>query len=104
MNLRRTTDLHETLVAVADRQFVCHPAWSPHVPGWGWTSGGDIGLSLQGYLSTLHRARLIDIDRRSFDHVGGDPVVLTRAGVARLREWESVARQLVNSTPRTETS
>jgi hypothetical protein len=68
------------LVAVRDGAVVCHPAWSHHVPGWGWSGGGDVSLPVQNALSDLHSGRLLTVDTTVRDHVDGDPVVLTEAG------------------------
>lgn len=76
------------LRAVRDGAVVCHSAGA-HVPGWGWSVGGDVTVTVQESLSELHHARLIDVDRSGRWHVDGDPVALTRAGVDRLAWWAS---------------
>ena len=86
--LRPTNDLYAALRAVASRQVVCHPAGSPHVPGWAWADGGDVGLAMQGVLTELYHARLIHVDRARLSHVGGDPVLVTGLGTERLSAWQ----------------
>lgn len=94
MNLKPTNALLMALQAAADGQFVCYPSWSPHVPGWGWECGGDVALHVQGSLSQLHHARLVDVNRSGRFHVDGDPVVLTVSGVERLAAWRLWATAL----------
>lgn len=86
--LRPTNVLWDALQAVRDRQIVCHPPWSHHVPGWGWAGGGDITLPFQDALSDLHAAKLIEVDRSGRDHVDGDLVVVTAAGRDRVGAWQ----------------
>lgn len=93
MTLKPTNVLLVALRAVADEQVVCHPAWSHHVPGWGWAMGGDVALNLQHALSDLLHARLVEVVAASRFRVDGDPVVLTAPGRVRLAEWNArVAR------------
>lgn len=87
MKLNPTPQHLAALQAVSDGCVVCHPAWSHHVPGWGWSTGGDVSLPWQTALSDLHHARLVDVDRSGRDHVNGDPVVVTAPGRQRLVEW-----------------
>lgn len=82
-----TRTQRSTLEAVRDALVVCHPAGSHHCPGWGWASGGDVTLPVQGVLSALLSAGLISVDCSGMWHVDGDPVRVTRAGSDRLAAW-----------------
>lgn len=96
MILRPTPDLLLALQAAADGLFVCHPPWSHHVPGWGWSGGGDVSLAVQHALQDLHHARLVWVDSSVRDHVHGDPVVVTAPGRVRLSEWQRAARAVAS--------